>query len=360
MAKGKGISFAGALASIWMLAGQPAEAQFYKDRTLTLLINYGVGGNADTEARVYQRFLPKYIPGNPSVIIQNAPGAGGINGINMLGMSIGAKADGYTMGYFTVSATDSLVENPALKVKLEDFAYVAGARGWNVAYARKDTPPGLNKPTDFVKATKLFIGGYSRASSHDTRLRLSAEIMGLPYQLVTGFPATAAINKAMLQGEVNYTGSSLPGYQTQVIPQIITPGVGVALFQFPLIGNDGKPLGNPNLTSAGLPTFDDFYQSAFNKPPTGPKYDAMALMNDIGGKLQRAMVFHHDTPVEAVKTMREAIAKVAADPEFQAEFQRVTSERADIVPAEELSPLFDRIRNVDPAVRKVLKDAVGE
>jgi tripartite-type tricarboxylate transporter receptor subunit TctC len=92
-----------------LTATTPASAQFYKDKTLTLLINYAVGGNADTEARVYQRYLPRYIPGAPNVIIQNAPGAGGINAINMLGLGLSTKNDGYTMGYFTISATDLMV-----------------------------------------------------------------------------------------------------------------------------------------------------------------------------------------------------------------------------------------------------------
>ncbi len=86
------------------LAASPASAQFYKDKTLTLLVNYGAGGNADTEARVYQHFLPKYIPGNPNVIIENAPGAGGLKAMNMLGLHIGSKADGLTAGYFTIGA----------------------------------------------------------------------------------------------------------------------------------------------------------------------------------------------------------------------------------------------------------------
>src|ERR1700751_1215798 len=98
------------------LAGSPASAQFYRDKTLTLLVNYGAGGNADTEARVYQHFLPKYIPGNPNVIIENAPGAGGFKAMNMLGLHIGSKADGFTAGYFTVSAIAPIVDDPALKV----------------------------------------------------------------------------------------------------------------------------------------------------------------------------------------------------------------------------------------------------
>src|ERR1700757_3307723 len=91
------------------LAGAPASAQFYKDKTLTLLINYAVGGNADTEARVYQRYLGKYIPGRPTVIIRNVAGAGGATAMNQLGLNIGSQPDGLTAGYFTASATQSLV-----------------------------------------------------------------------------------------------------------------------------------------------------------------------------------------------------------------------------------------------------------
>src|SRR5690242_16204790 len=71
-------------------APAPALAQFYKDKTLTLLVNYGVGGNADTEARVYQQHLAKYIPGHPAIIIRNMPGAGGVTAMNQLGLNIGS------------------------------------------------------------------------------------------------------------------------------------------------------------------------------------------------------------------------------------------------------------------------------
>src|SRR5246127_958857 len=114
------------------LPAAPASAQFYKGKTLTLLVNYGVGGNADTEARVYQHYLPKYIPGNPTVIIRNVPGAGGATAMNQLGLNIASQPDGLTVGYFTASATQSLVDDPSLRVKLYDFAVIMAARGWNI------------------------------------------------------------------------------------------------------------------------------------------------------------------------------------------------------------------------------------
>ena len=50
------------------LSATPAAAQFYKGKTLTLLVNYGVGGNIDTEARILARHLPKHIAGGPAIL----------------------------------------------------------------------------------------------------------------------------------------------------------------------------------------------------------------------------------------------------------------------------------------------------
>src|SRR5258708_28444952 len=236
------------LAAALVLPAVPAAAQFYKGKTLTLLVNYGVGGNADTEARIYQHYLPRYIPGNPTVIVRNAPGAGGAAAINQLGLNIASQADGLTAGYFTTSATTSLTEDPVLRVKLYEFSVIGAAGGVNMVYARRDiVAGGMTKPADIVRAGHLYAGGYARSTSHDTRLRLALEIMGLPYTMVTGFPGTAQVNKAMLQHEANFSASSLPGYHTQVLPQIINPGVGMTLFQFPAIGPDGAPVGDPAL-----------------------------------------------------------------------------------------------------------------
>jgi len=340
------------------LAPASGFAQFYKDKSLTLLINYGVGGNADTEARVYQRFLSKYIPGNPNVIIQNAPGAGGINGVNMLGLGLGSKPDGFTMSYFTVSATDLMLTNPALKVAVTDFQIVAGARGWSLAYGRKDIPPGMSKTADLGKAQSVYVGGYARTSAHDTRLRLALEVLEVPYKVVTGFPGTAEINKAMLQNEINFSGSSLPAFMTQVIPQIINPGLGMPFFQYPVIGPDGNPAGNPNLIRQGIPLFEDVYMEVHGKSPSGPKYQALLTMNDIGTQLQRGMFFPKGAPAEAVAVMREAVMAVAADPDFRAEYQRVTGELPDLVGGPVLEKLFDRVRKLDPALRKVMQDSV--
>jgi hypothetical protein len=355
------LTLAGALIVSLASAQAQAQAPFYKDKTLALLINYGVGGNADTEARVYQRHIGKHIPGNPTIVVQNAPGAGGLKAMNMLGLEIGAKPDGLTAGYFTIGASHVMVGDPALKVTLQDdFVVIGGARGWTIVFGRKDMAPGgVNRPADFAKAPKVFFGGYSRASSHDTRLRLMLEIFDIPYSAVTGFPGTSDINKAMQQNEVNLSGSSLPGYQTQVIPNIIKTGVGVPLFHYPVVGADGKPAGNPSLIAEGIPTMDKVYEDVFGKPPSGVKFETLLTMNTVGTNLQRALLLPKGSPQAAVDALRTAFEKIGKDDAFLSEFQKITGEQPEFVTAEELKPLFERLKTIDPAVKKTLIESMS-
>jgi tripartite-type tricarboxylate transporter receptor subunit TctC len=351
----------------WLVAAaivaisSPASAQFYKDKTLTLLVNYAAGGNADTEAHVWQKHLSRFIPGNPTVIIRNLPGAGGASAMNQLGLGIAGKPDGLTLGYFTMSATSSITDDPVLKIKVPDvFTPIAAGRGWNVVYARKDiVPGGYSKPADLLRAQNIFPGGYSRATSHDTRLRLVLEIMDLPYKMVTGFQGAGLLNQAMLRGEVNFSGSSLPAFQTQVIPQMIQPGIGVILFHHPVIGQDGKAEGNPQLEQQGIITFYQFYKEAFGKEPKGAKYDALFLMNDISTKMQRGMLIPKGSPPEAVQALRNAFQAAGKDAAFQRDFKLITGEEPDVVEPAEVEAIFDRIRNVDPEVKRILRESVG-
>src|SRR6476660_4415470 len=73
-------------------------ADFYKGKRVNLIVSYGTGGGYDVYARVLARHMPKYIPGNPSIIVQNMPGAGSLRGANFL-YNVAPK-DGTTFGTF--------------------------------------------------------------------------------------------------------------------------------------------------------------------------------------------------------------------------------------------------------------------
>jgi tripartite-type tricarboxylate transporter receptor subunit TctC len=71
-----------------------AESPFYQGKNVTFLINFAAGGPTDIEGRIVARHLAKHIPGNPTIIVQNMAGAGGVTGINFLGEA--AKRDALT------------------------------------------------------------------------------------------------------------------------------------------------------------------------------------------------------------------------------------------------------------------------
>ncbi len=77
---------------------QPAVEDFYKGRQINLIVGYGPGGGYDLYARTLARYMPKYIPGNPSIVVQNMPGAGSLRAANYL-YSVAPK-DGTAIGLF--------------------------------------------------------------------------------------------------------------------------------------------------------------------------------------------------------------------------------------------------------------------
>src|SRR4030088_2604230 len=97
------IKGASMLARVLLIAGllaafsQTALAQFYKGKTITMIINYPAGGHSDIEGRIVAQHLPAHIPGRRTIVIKNVGGAGGVIGANQLGE---APANGENMGFF--------------------------------------------------------------------------------------------------------------------------------------------------------------------------------------------------------------------------------------------------------------------
>ena len=130
-----------------------AEAPFYQGKNLIFLINFAAGGPTDIEGRIVARHLAKHIPGNPTVIVQNMAGAGGVTGINFLGEA--AKRDALTMGYFTGPYNHQMMKSSTLRVDLMKVPFIASVQGVTVCYIRSDVAPGIKSATDIAKAERF-------------------------------------------------------------------------------------------------------------------------------------------------------------------------------------------------------------
>ena len=156
-----------ALSRLCATADARADDPYYKGKRLTLLIGSAAGGPTDIEGRLFAKYLGRHIDGQPSVIVQNKDGAGGLLAPTYLGEV--APKDGTMLGYFSGTAWN-YVNNPEhWRVDLKTFEFVAYQSGTTIHFVRTDVPPGMKKPTDIVKARI-----WSSAASASTTRRTSA------------------------------------------------------------------------------------------------------------------------------------------------------------------------------------------
>jgi tripartite-type tricarboxylate transporter receptor subunit TctC len=197
-------------------AAYAAERPYYQGKNITFLINFAAGGPTDIEGRIVARHLAKHIPGNPTIIVQNMPGAGGVTGINFLGEA--AKRDSLTLGYFTGPYNHHMMKSVTLRTDLMQLPFVASVGSVTVCYIRSDVPPGIKKPTDIAKAERFRAGGLSFDSNKDLRFRLAFDIFGLKYDYVTGYNSSNDARLAVQRNEIQYHDENIPGYRGVVEP----------------------------------------------------------------------------------------------------------------------------------------------
>jgi tripartite-type tricarboxylate transporter receptor subunit TctC len=327
-----------------------AESAFYRGKTLTVLINFAAGGPTDVEGRLVARFLGKHIPGQPSVVVQNMPGAGGVIGTNYLGEV--AKPDGLTMGYFTNQFFNLLTADPTLRVDLAKFAYIASIEGVAVAYIRKDVAPGIQDPKDMIKAKNFKAGGLSLNSAKDVRFRLQLDILGIPHQYVTGYNSNSDARLALERNEIQFFTEGTPGYRSQVQPRMVKEGLVVPVYADELVTADGEFKQSAEVPD--IPSFSQLHQQIFGKPGSGALWETLKTIN-ITHVMQRLAKVAPNTPPEAVTALRQGFSLMIKDPEFMQEFKKVTRSDPNFQVGGEADKLIKKLVQASPEVKSTIR-----
>ena len=176
--------------------GIPAHAQsFYSGKTVRILVGSSAGGGFDTYARAIGRYLGRHIPGNPTVIVENVPGAGGVIAANQLYKI--AKPDGLTLGHFVGSILfGQVLGQPGAEFDTRKFEYVGAAAKEDVVCAMTRAS-GITSMEKWMAAkTPVKLGGVGPGGPPDNTARLLKATIGLPIQLVSGYKGTAQIRLA--------------------------------------------------------------------------------------------------------------------------------------------------------------------
>src|SRR5918992_3976814 len=344
------VIFVAFISAFWLVSAFSAETPFYRGKTLTVLINFAAGGPTDIEGRLVARFLGKHVPGQPTIVVQNMPGAGGVTGTNYLGEI--AKPDGLILGYFTSQFFNILTADPNLRVDLAKFAYIASIEGVAVAYVRKDVPPGIQDAKDIIKAKGLRAGGLSLNSAKDVRFRLQLDILGVPHQYVTGYNSNSDARLALERNEIQFFTEGTPGYRSQVQPRMVKEGVVVPLYADELVTADGEF--RPSAEVPDIPSFSQLHQQIFGRLGSGVLWEALKTIN-LTHAMQRIAKVAPNTPTESIAALRQGFSQMLKDQEFIQEFKRVTRSDPHFQVGGEADKLINKLVQASPEVRNTIR-----
>ena len=175
-------------------------AQFYQGKQIRLIIGADVGGPNDAYGRLLGRYITRHIPGNPSVIVQNMPGASSVIAANFIYGK--APQDGTVLATLinTIPLTKALgeVETQFDLTKLNWIGNMA--RELYTVYVRSRT--AINSLDD-AKHAKVTMGAVTPNAMGSIYPRLINDLAGTQFQVVTGYPGMAAVENAMARGEVD-------------------------------------------------------------------------------------------------------------------------------------------------------------
>ena len=184
------------------LSGVPAHAQgvddFYKGRTVTVVVGNSAGGGYDLNARLLARHMGRHIPGNPTLIVQNRPGAGGLNAANYIYNVV--PKDGLAVG---IIGRIQILEPLFSKQPFDGTKF-----GW-IGSISKDTSTCISRNGSAIKSwddlmTNEFVAaGQGVGADPDTYALMIKNLFGARVKLVTGYPGTADQMLAMQRGEVD-------------------------------------------------------------------------------------------------------------------------------------------------------------
>ena len=304
-----------------LLAGATTlQAQgYYAGKRLTILINYASGGPADVEGRVVARHLAKHIEGNPTIVVQNMDGAGGLIGTNYIGEI--APKDGTMLGLLTGVAWPYASDTKPRKIDFKSYEFVAYQPGTTVYFMRTDTKPGIRSPRDLGIAEGVVSGGLSAESSKDLLLRMTLEMLGRPYKYVTGYRGSNGARHALVTGEINYYSESPPSYRALVEPNLVKNGVALGLFYDS--GWDGRQYNKPlQVEGLDLPAYHELYRQIRGHEPSGPMWETYKTIVSLSHAMQRIAVFPPGTSKAAIDAITSGFKGLETDAEFAAEGRR--------------------------------------
>ena len=328
------------VATVWLwLSPQTnfavAQENYFAGKTIRIIAGFPGGGGVDAEARMMARFFGLHIPGHPTMLVQNMPGAGGTVASNWF--ELFAKPDGLTLHYTsTTSINQQAMGVKEAKHDLTRWPVVGSVRrGTSVALIRKKSLERLTGAGEPLK-----VGVRSGDESWNAIFLWGAEFLKWNVRWVQGYPGGGEIQLAFERNETDiYPTATLPTL-LKFVAQGYTPFV-----QQGMLTANGSFQRRSEFPD--VPVFEDL---AKEQRPSGAPWQAYTIFagtDSVGRPLHAAP----KTPANILRHLRDGFARMKEDPEFKTELKRVSGEDAQMLLAAEVDPLLRQLLVVSPSIQ---------
>ena len=305
------VAIAAALCVPMHLARADAVADFYKGKTVQLVLGYGPGGGYDVYARLVARYLGKYIPGAPAVVVVNMPGAGSLRATNFLFAT--APKDGLMIGAFArdMPLMGILGGNANVQFDPRKFIWLgspsSAANDSYLLFIRNDAAVKNIFEAIGPGAKTLVISGTAEGATGNDVAILLRDAIGVNVKIINGYPDSGAMFLAVDRKEVEGRFVGLSAVASAK-PAWLKPDGGMqVVLQF------GHAERNPRFPDA--PTAHELAKD--------DKARALIALGELPYQLSRPFVVPPGTQADRARALQEAFIALQADAEYLAEAARL-------------------------------------
>jgi tripartite-type tricarboxylate transporter receptor subunit TctC len=317
----------------------PARAaEFYEGKVATIIVGFTPGGTYDQMARLYARHMPRFLPGKPTIVVQNMPGAGSLVATTHLANT--AVRDGTVLGVVGGGTVwESILGNPQARYDPKTFNWIGGKSRDNITCLVWHTSP-IRTIADAM-ASEVIVGATGPGSRTMTFPKALNDLVGTKFKIVAGYPGGNEITMALEKGEVGgYCGWAL-GSLKQRAPQWYDEKKVRFLVQF-------ASARDKDLQDVPL---------AVDLAKTPAHRDIMEFLTS-DAVLAWTLLAPPGVPGERVALLRQAFEAMLRDPAVLAEAEREKLE-IDPVPGTELQALVERLARTPPTTLEAIKQING-
>lgn len=328
-----------ALAS-WLLASTTiaiAQTDFYQGKTIRIIVGFSPGGGYDALARMLSRHMPKYIPGQPTILVENMTGAGSLLAANHIAKV--AKPDGLTMGHFSGGfAFNQVMGQPGVEYDTRNLVFLG-------AVARDESAIALTKASGITSMEKWFASKTPvklgttgpGAFGTDNVIKVIKAALNLPIQIISGYKGTADMRLAAESGEIDGTTWGWDSMRGTWQKALETGTVVVVLQTVP------KPFAD----LAKVPLAIDFA-----KTPEAKQLIEIGI--HFPSKITKTLALPPGTANDRAQLLQKALQETVKDPDFIAEADKAKIGLAPVT-ADEMKKTVDGIFKLDPGILAKLK-----